>query len=49
MLNRDDTKDVLSHVKRYLINEDGEHLVAYGIMMWGLVVLVVCLVNWEWF
>lgn len=48
-LDGEAVKRILSQFKRYLVNEDSEHLVAYGIMLWALVVLVVCLLNWEWF
>lgn len=42
-------KSTLTRINRYLINEDSEHLVAYGIMSFALVVLITCLLNWSWF
>ena len=49
MANCNLVKGILSRINRYLINEDAEHLTAYGIMCFALVVLVTCLLNWEWF
>ena len=39
--NWGDIKPILSHINHWVRNEDGEHLTAYGIMCFALVVFVV--------